>query len=50
MLEKLAELNMLKRRTSWLWDILQQHPGVQQRLDRVAAKTTPEPASPGRSS
>jgi Zn-dependent protease with chaperone function len=44
MLEKLAELNMLKRRTGLLWNALQQHPGIQQRLDRVAARTTPEPA------
>jgi Zn-dependent protease with chaperone function len=44
MLEKLAELNMLKRRTGWLWNALQQHPGIQQRLDRVASRTTPEPA------
>jgi Zn-dependent protease with chaperone function len=47
MLEKLAELNMLKRRTGWLWNALQQHPGIQQRLDRVAARTTPEPARTG---
>jgi Zn-dependent protease with chaperone function len=43
-LEKLAELNMLKRRTGWLWNALQQHPGIQQRLDRVARRTGPEPA------
>ena len=47
MLEKLAELNMLKRRTGWLWNALQQHPGIQQRLDRVAARTTPEPDRAG---
>jgi Zn-dependent protease with chaperone function len=44
MLEKLAELNMLKRRTGWLWNALHEHPGIQQRLDRVAARTTPEAA------
>ena len=48
MLEKLAELNMLKRRTGWLWNALQQHPGIQQRLNRVAARTTPEPAGADR--
>jgi Zn-dependent protease with chaperone function len=47
MLEELAELNVLKRRTGWLWNALQQHPGIQQRLDRVAARTTPEPARAG---
>lgn len=43
MLEKLAEINMLKRRTSWFWNALQQHPGIEQRLDRVA-RTAPETA------
>jgi len=27
-----------------LWNALHQHPGIQQRLDRVAARTTPEAA------
>jgi Zn-dependent protease with chaperone function len=49
MLEKLAELNMLKRRTGWLWNALQQHPGIQQRLNRVAARSIPESARAGSS-
>lgn len=34
-LEKLATLNMTKRRTGALWDALQQHPGLERRIARL---------------
>lgn len=34
-LEKIAEANGTKRRTGWLWNVLQQHPGIEQRLHRL---------------
>ncbi|MDP9417660.1 MAG: hypothetical protein M3P48_07495 [Actinomycetota bacterium] len=34
-LEKLADANKMKRRTGWLWNVLQQHPGLEQRLARL---------------
>ena len=34
-LGKLADANGLKRRTGWLWNVLQQHPGMDQRLRRL---------------
>ncbi len=34
-LEKLADANKLKRRTGWLWNLLQQHPGMEQRIQRL---------------
>ena len=45
-LEKLAELNMTKRRTGAFWNALQQHPGMDQRVARlhdraVSAAVTP---------
>ncbi len=40
-LEKIAEANRIKRRTGWLWNVLQQHPGLEQRLQRL------EPQTPG---
>ena len=36
-LEKLADANGTKRRTGWLWNVLQQHPGLEQRLHRLTA-------------
>ncbi len=36
-LEKLAELNMLQRRTGWLWNTLQQHPGLNSRMERLGS-------------
>jgi Zn-dependent protease with chaperone function len=35
-LERLAEQNMLKRRTSWFWNVMQQHPGLETRIERLA--------------
>jgi Zn-dependent protease with chaperone function len=35
-LERVAEANQLKRRTGGIWNLLQQHPGVEQRLERLA--------------
>jgi STE24 endopeptidase len=34
-LDKLADANMMKRRTGWLWNVLQQHPGMEQRIKRL---------------
>ncbi len=34
-LGKLADANGLKRRTGWWWNVLQQHPGMDQRLRRL---------------
>ena len=43
-LEKLAELNMTKRRTGAFWDALQQHPGIERRVGRLRYRTM----TPGR--
>jgi STE24 endopeptidase len=40
-LEKLAALNMLKRRTGRLWDALQQHPGIERRIARLQQRVAP---------
>ena len=46
-LEKLAEANAVPRHTGWLWNVLQQHPGLDQRLRRLSgAATTPSPVVP----
>jgi Zn-dependent protease with chaperone function len=37
-LDKLAELNAARRRTGWFWNLLQQHPGIQQRIDRLRSR------------
>jgi Zn-dependent protease with chaperone function len=37
-LERLAEVNMVKRRTGRLWNLLQQHPGIEQRVERLRAR------------
>ena len=34
-LEKVAEANRMKRRTGWLWNVLQQHPGLEERIRRL---------------
>src|SRR6266545_889483 len=34
-LEKLAAINLVKHRTGRLWNLLQQHPGMAQRIERV---------------
>jgi Zn-dependent protease with chaperone function len=39
-LDCLAELNMTKRRSGPVWNLLTQHPGIQQRIDRLAARET----------
>lgn len=38
-LDKLADLNMAKRRTGRLWNLVQQHPGIEQRIERLEAPT-----------
>lgn len=40
-LEKIADANKTKRRTGWLWNVLQQHPGLEQRLQRLQAHDAP---------
>lgn len=48
-LEKLAEANMAKRRTGWLWNVATQHPGIAQRiadLRRRAGQDTARPQQP----
>ena len=45
-LEKLADAGKLKRRTGWLWNVLQQHPGMEQRIERLEQRAE---ASPGAS-
>jgi STE24 endopeptidase len=37
-LEKMAEANLLKRRTGLLWNLLTHHPGVAQRVERLQAE------------
>lgn len=34
-LSNLAEINMMKRRTGKVWNLLQQHPGLEQRIERL---------------
>jgi STE24 endopeptidase len=34
-INKLAELNHVRRRTGFLWDMLTQHPGIEQRLEHM---------------
>jgi Zn-dependent protease with chaperone function len=36
-LEKLAKANAMRRRTGLLWNVFQQHPGMDQRLRRLSA-------------
>jgi Zn-dependent protease with chaperone function len=36
-LEKLATLNAARRRTGRLWNVLSQHPGIAQRVERIAS-------------
>lgn len=37
-LDKLADANKVKRRTGWLWNLLQSHPGMEQRIQRLAER------------
>ena len=41
-LEHLAVVNTTKRRTSRFWGILTQHPGVEERVQRLRARATPQ--------
>lgn len=40
-LDKLADANKAKRRTGWLWNVLQQHPGMEQRIARLEQRAGP---------
>ncbi len=39
-LEKLADLNLIKRRTGAVWNLLTKHSGIEQRADRLRASTS----------
>ena len=48
-LERVAEANLLKRRTGLLWNLLTHHPGVAQRVERLRARQPhqrPTPPAP----
>lgn len=45
-LEKLTEANAMKRRTGWLWNVLQQHPGMEQRINRLTEQHPPDKPKP----
>lgn len=34
-LSKLADVNMSKRRTGFLWNVVTQHPGIEERVERL---------------
>ena len=34
-LDRLAEVNMAKRRTGFLWNLVTQHPGIEERVERI---------------
>lgn len=38
-LDRLGALNNTKRRTGWLWNLLTQHPGLQQRIDLLRSES-----------
>ena len=38
-LERLGAMNMMKPRTGLLWDVLNQHPGLEQRIERLRRAT-----------
>ncbi len=40
-LDRLGELNDTKRRTGPVWNLLTQHPGLQQRVDALRSTPTP---------
>jgi Zn-dependent protease with chaperone function len=42
-LDKLAEINMLKRRTGALWNLATHHPGIAQRVERLRGRQVAEP-------
>lgn len=43
-LEKMGSINTMKRRTGRVWNLLHQHPGLQQRLDRLVAPPSSTPS------
>jgi Zn-dependent protease with chaperone function len=43
-LEKLAEVNMAKRRTGPVWNLLTQHPGIDQRIERLRSRPSRQAA------
>jgi Zn-dependent protease with chaperone function len=45
-LERLAEVNLLKRRTGPLWNLLTHHPGIAQRIERLRAQQLEQPETP----
>jgi Zn-dependent protease with chaperone function len=44
-LEKLAEINMMKLRTGRFWNIMSQHPGMEQRIQRLQEQARSEQPS-----
>jgi Zn-dependent protease with chaperone function len=46
-LDKLAEVNMLKRRTGVLWNLATHHPGIAQRVERLRGRRVAERDRPG---
>jgi Zn-dependent protease with chaperone function len=45
-LDKLAEVNTMKRRTGALWNLATHHPGIEQRVERLRGRQR-EPLTPG---
>ncbi|WP_281963974.1 M48 family metalloprotease [Serinicoccus marinus] len=46
-LDALAEANVAKRRTGWLWNLLQQHPGLEGRIARLRSAPRSEAPADG---
>lgn len=45
-LEKIAQVNMVPRRTGRVWNILTRHPSVEERVDRIKSRRDhPHPAT-----
>ena len=44
-LENLAEINMMKLRTGRFWNIMSQHPGMEQRIQRLQEQARSEQPS-----
>ena len=44
-LDKIADANRTQRRTGWLWNVLQQHPGLEPRLRRLHERAGREPGT-----
>ncbi len=45
-LEKMAETNMMKRRTGRLWNVLTSHPGIEERVARLDARELEDSSAP----